>query len=61
MGKVKKAVSGGSKPKAPKVQPLAPQVQSDSSYKPTANTGRRAQSILDPMQAVQDEEKEVLG
>ncbi len=68
MGSAKKAVKkvaggGHGKSKAPKVQPLAPQVKSESSGSSMSavNTGRRAQSILDPMQAQEDENKEVLG
>lgn len=59
MGKAK------SKPKpkveAPKVKPVAPEVQKQDSYKPSVNTGRRAQSILSPDQAIKQEEKEILG
>jgi len=69
MGSAKKKVSkaiggGGSKPKAPKVAPaVAPTVQGDSDYasQSQASTGRRAQAILDPMQAKEDENKEILG
>ncbi len=58
MGKTK------SKPKpvnAPKVKPVAPEVQKQDSYKPSMNTGRRAQSILSPDQAMKQEEKDILG
>lgn len=69
MGKVKKSVGkavgggGGNEPKAPKISPqVAPTVQSGSSESQSqVNTGRRAQSILDPMMAKEDENKEILG
>ncbi len=57
---------GGSKkkPKAQKPAPLVPATvsgEADYQAQPTQNTGRRAQSILDPMQAQDDENKDILG
>ena len=57
---------GGSKkkPKPQKPAPLVPATQSDQqnyASKQTSNTGRRAQSILEPSQAVEDENKDLLG
>ena len=70
--KIKKAI-GGSKPKAPKapeapkakapeVAPaVAPTTVTSGGDQSQVNTGRRAQSILDPMQAKEDENKDILG
>lgn len=63
-------VTGASKPKAPKapeakapeVAPaVAPTTVTSGGDQSQVNTGRRAQSILDPMQAKEDENKDILG
>jgi len=42
--------------------PLAPQtVTADRGSSASVNKGRQAQSILDPMQALDDENKDILG
>lgn len=72
MGSAKKKVSkaiggGGSKPKAPEAKApevapaVAPTTVTSGGDQSQVNTGRRAQSILDPMQAKEDENKDILG
>jgi hypothetical protein len=62
MGGVKKAFRKP-KQKAPKVQRVAPEVKQESGgYKPSLSQGRKAQgSLLDPMMAKEDEQKDLLG
>ena len=47
---------------SPAPSPLAPQtVTADRGSSASVNKGRQAQSILDPMQALDDENKDILG